>query len=239
MTKKELDSVGSFEGGYDDAYSKIFAIKLFSYKSEIENCLKQVVEDNYSNSFDIEYVASLINDYQSCLDQLSNIDRKIWCSKNELTSISNVYFLLDKNGELVIPYDVESYLRIYGKLIGYNEVDNLIVKGPIAFKEVDANIERTPYIQRLDKDAISYLKVRTGEGTTGYGILILTSSQVTHGFKKIKSDTSKISKQHESVIAQQIALIESRNPEFLSLQAEAKEKILNSVHRKNGDFNGK
>ncbi len=217
----------------------LLAFNAFSTKEAIE---KEISEKKERNQGDIEYLEYCINELNKLLEELALTDEKIKENGPEEITVtpSNVYFLVDDTGKLVMPSD-ESAFVTYERIAGTSEVDNFIKKN--TRKMPDSDKEKTggrvPIVERMGKYAISFIKVKTGEGTSGNGILVIATASVSTGkggFEAIDKETSRVIEKYSDEIIRQIRLIESRNPEYLEMQ----ERIQNNIippGRKGGSRN--
>ena len=206
----------------------LLAFNVFSTKEAIE---KEISEKKERNQGDIEYLEYCINEFKGLLEELTLTDEKIKGNGPEEITVtpSNVYFLVDETGKLVMPSD-ESAFVTYERIAGTSEVDNFIKK--TTRKLPDSDKEKTggrvPIVERISKYAISFLKVKTGEGTSGNGILVIATASVSSGkggFEAIDKETNRVIDKYSDQIIKQIRLIESRNSEYLKIQ----EKIQGSI----------
>ena len=222
LPENELESIDKSEYliSYEDAQSKILAFKLFDLMQEIENTFKEIKSKNYSDTNDLEYVKESISEFQSISDKLRNIDSKLTGKTTENIETSNVYFVLDENGDLL-----SSNEEIYSELLGVsleNFLKKKVVRNAQNLKEL---FGKKVYVKRTSNNVISFIK--TGiENTQSYGILILCATSIKNdGVTKIETETKKIASKYGSLIASQIALIEERNPEYLKTQEEIRKKL--------------
>ena len=217
---------------YDKAHSILLAIKFFELKEVIEDSI-QKLSNSSPNIEEITYIEELIDELKNIGEKLEKIDTKLneqSNEKNKASKPSNVFFLTNEEGNILLPEDSMQLIQAYAKLAESTDVDNIIKKKPFVLKNLDIEIDRIPFAQRINDRAISFVVVKTGEGSTGNGILVIASAPISgSGYVKIQNETQKVAKQHREIIKKQIELIESKNPEYYLKQEEIRKKIIKKV----------
>ena len=225
---KKIDD-SSVKSNYEEAEAKILSLKLIKLKKDIEDTINIVTGENFNDKDNIEFLEELINEYQNIGDKLIQVDKKV-LEKNknthEVDNLSNVYFLIDDTEKIVLPSEATEFLPIYSKMAKLEEVDNIIKTAPFLVKDVSDSLGRTPFARRINNSAISFVKIKANEDSTGNSILIIAAAPISRrGYTAIQKETRRIVSQYGSEIKSQIDLIEGRNSEYLQLQEEIREGL--------------
>ena len=235
MTDEELKEQ-SFKGEYDEAKSKIVAIKLFDAKSEIEKMLQSIPNSNYINKDDVEFFGEYITEFISLADKLKEIDKKITSKKKETAEIedSKVFFLTDRKTQPFIP-DIIKKSGYQGSLVNIIEKaqeghiqkkkgSNIMpLKVSKKFKD---EVGRAVFAVRNNKIIVSYIKLNSGTGLNDGGIMILTASLLNPN--TIQEDTDKVIRENREQIIRQLGAIEKGDPQQIGLQETIREELTRS-----------
>lgn len=254
MTADELKEQ-QFEGEYDEAMAKIVAIKLFDAKSEIENMIQTIHSANYSNKDDVEFFGEYVTEYQSLLDKLKEIDKKIVDTRKgaEEWEDPKVFFLTDNAMQPFIPDSIKqkgyqgSLVNIIQKAqeghIQKKKGSNIMpLKVSKKFKD---EVGRTVFAVRNYKIIVSYIKLNSGTGLNDGGIMILTASLLNPN--TIQEDTDKVIRENREQIIRQLAAIERGDPQQIGLQTMIREELTQQAQQtqaseetlEEGELNGR
>lgn len=232
MTADELKQQ-QFEGEYDEAMAKIVAFRLFDAKNDIENYFKTIPTANYSNKDDVEFLGEYVNEFQSLIDKLKELDQKITDTKKgtEVWEDPKVFFLTDKSMQPFIPEVIRekgyqgSLVNIIQKAqeghIQKKKGSNIMpLKVSKKFKD---EVGRTVFAVRNYKIIVSYIKLNSGTGLNDGGIMILTASLLNPN--TIQEDTDKVIRENREQIMRRLAAIERGDPQQLGLQTMIREEL--------------
>jgi len=250
MTFDELKEQ-QFEGEYDEVMAKIVAIKLFDAKNEIENMIQSIQNTNYSNKDDIEFFGEYVTEYQSLLDKLKEIDKKIVDTRKSVEEWeeSKVFFLTDSAMQPFIPDSIKQkgYQGSLRNIIqkaqeGYiqNKKSSNIMPLKVNKKFKD-EVGRTVFAVRNFKIIVSYIKLNSGTGLNDGGIMILTASLLNPN--TIQEDTDKVIGKNRGQIIRQLQAIEKGDPRQIALQAMIREELTQALTKEEtleeGESNGR
>ena len=232
MTADEL-SQQKFEGEYDEAMAKIVAFRLFDAKNEIETYIKTISNSNYSNKEDIEFFGEYVNEFQSLIDKLKELDKKITDSRKGAEEFEDpkVFFLTDRNMQPFIP----EFIREKGYQGSLINIIQKAQNGSLqkkkgrnitqlkVSKKYKGDVGRTVFAVNNYKIIVSFIKLNSGAGLDDEGILILTASLLNPN--TIQEDTDKVIRENREQIMRQLAAIERGDPQQLGLQAMIREEL--------------
>lgn len=230
VTQDELKT--QFVGNYDEANAKILAIKLFDAKVEIENTLISIVNKNYTDKDDIEYLEEYIGEFQSLSDRLKSVDDVLVNKANQLLGLtqSKEFFLTDSINDTFISEKIKKGSLM--ALIG-NAQEGFTSRGEFYnIRQLDTSVDRYKeqvgrplFSIRNGKNMMSYIKLNSDSNDGG--IMILTALPVSEGgLDAIQEATDKIIEANIELLIRQIGLIESHDLEQLTLQSKIRDKFM-------------
>ena len=245
LSLDELDNIDeeNFGKDYPDVFAKIIAMKIFRLKSDVDNCISDIIANGYDSTIDIELFSSCVDELIAYTKKLTLLDGKLTLEdlKNNInvTNTSNVFFLRDKDGEPFIKNGVYDK----GLLTAFNNASEGLlarktgqgVKRMFGVEAREKDINKTIFMVKYNKSIISYIKVNMDK-ENGEGICIITSSLVNPN--TIVKDTASAIKDNLDSVLTEIASIEGLDPKELEIQESIRNNILSSFS-KEGELNGK
>lgn len=234
ITEEEFKSQ-KFHGKYDEAVSKIYAIKLFEIKDVIERTINMIASKSHIEKDDVDYLNECLDEYESIVNNIKEIEEKNKKYNGKLDEIeeSKVFFLTDKKSEPFIPdsvRDCQSNLISIIEKANEESIQDGVESKIIPLEKIDKRfkkeVNRTVFSVRNNEIIVSYIILNSDTELTNGGIIILTASLLNPN--TILDDTNRVIKENREQLVRQIEAIERGDPQQLGLQATIRDEIVKS-----------
>lgn len=207
----------------------IISNKLFSFKNEVSDAIKEINNNLIENDEDkikdsCDYAIYCIEEYESILSLLLELDRvSISNEREEIKEIenSNVYFAHDNSGVPLMPLN-EEYIKkieIFVNKINSINSDNIslnirkLLGAETTAKELGKNI----YLVKSNP-AITYVRLNYDNQSV---VFILTMSKI----EEIDTTTNQIVSDNLEAIKNQMSLIELNDSNEMEIQSSIRNMI--------------
>lgn len=218
----------AFKSHYLEVIAKVIALKVFKKKSQIENTIVEIENDNYQDSDKINHLSSLINYLEFLVDELETTNEKVGDfnqRKDEFLEDQSVYFFTDSNCEPLISEDIaeNGYTKSLLGIINKANNDSLSKKNITVLNlnnRAQKAIGREVYAIRNYNVIASFVKLDTDDNE----IMLITTSLADPN--TILEDTNKIIRKYSDQIEWQMASIARKDPTQLNIQSRILEELV-------------
>lgn len=226
-SSKELDE-SKIEGNYDEANSKISAIRVFDIDADIQKIIDNIKLTDYSDKEEIDLLVDYLIDFENTLVKLSEIDKRMISKEIKLEDDeeANVFFLVDRESRLIISDEIRgrgyygNILNIiHGEQNGKNNKTELLKVS----KKFSNEFDREIFAARDDNIIVSYIRLQGVNGSKDNGIMFLTASLLHPN--NIQSETNKVIRNYKDQIMRSVDAIEKGEPYQLGLQSIIRKEI--------------
>ena len=211
---------------YETVVARIYALKLFDAKEEIDKIINNLVASNYANKEDIDYMLAYVNEFAYLGSKLREYNNKIAQTEEELNMANQekVFFLTDRIMNPIIPEEILKNGFLRDLLItlenGNNDLNkNNIKQLKIYDKKFKDNCGKPVLAIRDDKIIASYIKLKADDK-----IMILAASLLNPN--TIQADTNQVIKEYRDQIIRQMSAIEKDDPQQLGIQLMIRDEII-------------
>ena len=216
--------------------AKVFALKIFTIKSEIKVCIEKIKSCDYSDIKLIDNLDKLITEYKQTIDLLKAVDKQVSAIKREKEEIKDpvVFFLTDENMKTFIPEIIKeqgfqgSLLSALqkaqdGKLQKRKDIVSLKIHDN-KFKQL---CNKTVYAVSNYKIVISFVKLDSDtDSKEDERIIILTASLIDDNEHGIVQDTTAVIKENREQLIALIKKLEAKDPQQLGLQSIVRDELM-------------
>ena len=235
---------------YDGALARIYAIRLFDAKDEIDKIMQEIAFKNYSDLEEIEYLGLYIDEFREYCSNLRKYDERLNVdgSLNNIPS-SKVFFLVDNTLSPMLP-DIAMEKGYIGSLMSIMEKAEAgfiqqkrgsnIMPLRVSDERFKDEVKRTVFAVRNNKLIVSYIKLNSDSGISNDGGIMILTASLLHP-NTIQDDTDHLIRTYCDQIIRQIDAIEKGDTQQLGLQAIVRNKIIgdNLGDTKEGEGHGR